>query len=501
MAGYSLSPVALGTSKVLQAEYCVKRPDYDFSAALLQALRREEIDEGCEGAGSESAGSPFSSLPPSRSPSPLHLPVPPLSLSPAPSSSGDSSVKTQALSNFPPLPIPSEPMSQGKSASEGRKRRMKASSKRNRKKRRQQPKEVADIQPPENVAARFVEQNRALAGAFSLELDSPVASTSYVGLLDKEEAVETRAWRLAELVGPRAKELFTLVKAAPGRTVPISDSEGRVVALLVYPANESIKTASEEAACLLRDLRSEASFTSKQKHHRRGNFPQISAGVAHGGGRTRPANIVQNPDNAAVVDQLVGSSAFQKLSGFATGVFKAWVPRLYEYCGEHFEQLLASDSNLTRLFRNSVLPVAAFNFGPRTVCLPHIDFGNLPFNLCWIWSLGWFDWRRGGHLILWDLHVVVEFPPGSLAGIPSGVCRHSNTQIGKKETRYSFTQYAPGANFRWVDHGFQTEEDYLLSRSKAEAQAEKIRKQDRWAMGLGLFSTLEQLGLELASTQ
>ncbi|KAJ3774252.1 hypothetical protein FB446DRAFT_640212 [Lentinula raphanica] len=294
--------------------------------------------------------------------------------------------------------------------------------------------------------------------------------------------------------------LLQLLILSSRKTIPVPDSEGRVIALVVYPADKSIKDAAEDAACLLRDQRSRASFTYDQKNHRRGDFPQISAGVAHGGGRTKPANIVQNPDNAAVVDRLVASPAFQKLSGFATGVLKAWVPRLYEYCDKYFEQLLASDNSLTRLFANSVLPVAAFNFGPRTVCHPHIDFGNLPFNLCWIWSLGWFNWQCGGHLILWDLSMVIEFPPGSLVGIPSGVCRHSNTQIGEEETRYSFTQYAPGANFRWVDHGFQTEKDYLLSQSKADVKVVKIQKQKRWEMGLELFSTLEQLSLESSSS-
>ncbi|KAJ3926015.1 MAG: hypothetical protein NXY57DRAFT_906316, partial [Lentinula lateritia] len=207
------------------------------------------------------------------------------------------------------------------------------------------------------------------------------------------------------------------------------------------------------------------------------------------------SNIIHNEKNALVLDKLFKSKPFQRLSGFATGVFKAWAPRLYEYCADHFERLLASDCSLVQIFKNSVLPVAAFNFGPRTVCLPHIDFGNLAFNLCWIWALGWFNWRKGGHLILWDFRLVIEFPPGTLAAIPSGVCRHSNTRIGKKETRYSFTQYAPGGNFHWVDHGFQTEEDYVASRSKTEANAERVWKRHRWAMGLNLFPTLEELGL------
>lgn len=138
---------------------------------------------------------------------------------------------------------------------------------------------------------------------------------------------------------------------------------------------------------------------------------------------------------------------------------------------------------------------AAFNFGPRTVCLPHIDFGNLPFLWCWIWSLGWYDWKMGGHLVLWDLQLVVEFPPGSLIAIPSGVCRHGNTDVSSKEIRYSFTQYSSGGNFCWVDHGFQTEETYCAQRTAEEAKEEEVCRHKRWEMGLNMFSTLEELGL------
>ncbi|KAJ3711312.1 hypothetical protein C8R42DRAFT_596022, partial [Lentinula raphanica] len=224
-------------------------------------------------------------------------------------------------------------------------------------------------------------------------------------------------------------------------------------------------------------------FTAKQKEGRRGAFPALNAGFSHGNGRTHPQNFVHNRHNAAVLERLASSRPFQRLSGFATGVFKTWAPRLYQYCQEYLEELLDSDESLTRLFSNSVLPAATFNFGPRTVCFPHVDFGNLPFNWCWIWALGSYDWVLGGHIVLWDLEAVIEFPPGSLVAIPSGVCRHSNTRIRKKEQRYSFTQYAPGANFRWVDNGF--------------AIQEKPRRPEkaRWAEGLALFSNIEELGL------
>ncbi|KAJ3715189.1 hypothetical protein C8R42DRAFT_698508 [Lentinula raphanica] len=166
------------------------------------------------------------------------------------------------------------------------------------------------------------------------------------------------------------------------------------------------------------------------------------------------------------------------------GVFKTWAPRLYTYCEDYFEKLLESDHRLTQLFPNSILPAAAFNFGPQTVCFPHIDFSNLPFNWCWIWALGWYNWSLGGHIVLWDLKTAVEFPPGSLIAIPSSVCCHSNTSVQKGESRFSFTQYAPGANFRWVDNGFAVQ--------KTASRPQKAR----WAMGLSLFSTLDELGLQ-----
>jgi hypothetical protein len=73
------------------------------------------------------------------------------------------------------------------------------------------------------------------------------------------------------------------------------------------------------------------------------------------------------------------------------------------------------------------------------------------------------------------------------------VLRHSNVAIQKGEERYSFTQYTAGGLFRWVDHGFQKEEDYYSSPSEEEMVVEEIAKQRRWTMGLGLFSTVDDL--------
>jgi hypothetical protein len=149
----------------------------------------------------------------------------------------------------------------------------------------------------------------------------------------------------------------------------------------------------------------------------------------------------------------------------------------------------------TQLRRNfaTVFACSTFNFGPRTISFPHTDPGNLPYGWCAVTALGSFNPKQGGHLVLWDLKLVIEFPPGSTILLPSAVIRHSNVAIQHGEERYSFTQYTAGGLFRWVDHGFQKESEYYSSLSGCERIEEEEVTQRRWATGLSLFSTVDEL--------
>jgi hypothetical protein len=81
-----------------------------------------------------------------------------------------------------------------------------------------------------------------------------------------------------------------------------------------------------------------------------------------------------------------------------------------------------------------------FELGPQTVTPPQWLCNHLRW--CWlaITALGTFDPRRGGHLILWDLGRVIEFPPGATILIPS-ILLFSIARIQPGERRYSMTQY------------------------------------------------------------
>ncbi|KIY42917.1 hypothetical protein FISHEDRAFT_54522 [Fistulina hepatica ATCC 64428] len=204
-------------------------------------------------------------------------------------------------------------------------------------------------------------------------------------------------------------------------------------------------------------------------------------------------NASHDGDTGAVLRALNEHWAIMRIAVFASAVFLAWAPRLYLFYKNCIESLLSHDIALIRNFAGSVFAAITYNFGPRTVTYPHRDFQNLPFGWCTITALGRFDHRRGGHLVLWDLKLVIPFPPGSTVLIPSAIIKHSNVRIADGEVRYSITQYSAGGLFRWVEHGHQQKSDFRDSLDEKGRTDERARQQARWTNGLGLFSTLKEL--------
>jgi hypothetical protein len=167
-----------------------------------------------------------------------------------------------------------------------------------------------------------------------------------------------------------------------------------------------------------------------------------------------------------------------------------YAPKLFsKYC-EVLGALQEKVKSLQWTFNNSIFPTATINFGPQTVCFDHLDYGNWAVGWCDIVSLGTFDHTKGGHLILFDIKKVIEFPAGSHILIPSAVMRHGNTPIQKGETRMGFTQYASGGLFRWVENGFCTNADVQPEMKKLLDAAVP----DRYKNLLGLYSKIDELG-------
>lgn len=91
-------------------------------------------------------------------------------------------------------------------------------------------------------------------------------------------------------------------------------------------------------------------------------------------------------------------------------------------------------------------------------------------------------------MVLWDLQLVIEFPPGASILIPSAAIYHSNTSINPEERRYSFTQFSAGGLFRWVDNGFRTMKLHVKDMSKEEMECFKNNLSEQLQTGLSLYS-------------
>ncbi len=171
-----------------------------------------------------------------------------------------------------------------------------------------------------------------------------------------------------------------------------------------------------------------------------------------------------------------------------TACFNGVAPRVREHYCDTLCTILEHDKTLTPNFTNNVFAAATFNLGPNVTTARHTDHMNYVSGWCAIIPLGDFNYHRGGLLVLWDLKLVIEFPPGTLIFLPSALLQHSNTPIGRGETRMSFTQFSAGGLFRWVDCRCKTQKDF-----EAEGGTLPQSGRQRWLDGLARFDKWEDV--------
>ena len=162
-------------------------------------------------------------------------------------------------------------------------------------------------------------------------------------------------------------------------------------------------------------------------------------------------------------------------------MFRTWAWDLYSDYKKNAGEI-DSHHEFKRNFKNSVFSACGFNFGRETCTRPHTDSMNLAYGLCAITPLGQSDYRKGGHLVLWDLGIISEFPPGTTALIPSAAITHSNTLVSMEETRYSVTQFTAAGLFQLAEN------DFVLVKNGGN----KVMG-DKWLAGISLLPTIAKI--------
>ncbi|KAJ7660343.1 hypothetical protein DFH06DRAFT_989236, partial [Mycena polygramma] len=271
---------------------------------------------------------------------------------------------------------------------------------------------------------------------------------------------------------------------------PLIDCKNRLFALLAgrpAPNSEGVDTYGEAVEEVTRLF--EVHSPNASGDGRRGPFPAVSAGPSYGGGQRRPGNLLNTKINTTICAAMLASWALQRIIGFSDGMFQSYAPNLHSFYRDQMRLLRRVASYIIPLLPEilTVFAACTFNFGPNAITLPHVDAANLAWGWCCITAFGRFNPDLGGHLILWDLRLVIRFPPGSTIFIPSALLHHSNASIQQGETRYSFTQFTAGGLFRWVYNGNRSDKNFYLNATADELRQRREDTAHRWENGLRMF--------------
>ncbi|KAG0692936.1 hypothetical protein DFH29DRAFT_881896 [Suillus ampliporus] len=300
----------------------------------------------------------------------------------------------------------------------------------------------------------------------------PIAGGAYVGkvLRSHGEAVQ----ELEDLVQQGLK-----VVEWDGRTPHILlDKEERIIGVLAgHPKDDCWQDTVAAACTAMEDARSRCVFADDDMKHRRGAYPCLAVGVSFGGGQKIPGNLVHAKGNREALQSLLEHKAIQRIAGFGNGILYHYSPKVYELYSNTRRLLLDNQPGLKWNFQN--------------------NNQNFASGMCSITALGNYDPTKGGHLVLFDLGLIVQFPPGSTIIIPSAILRHGNVSISSGEKRLSFTQYFAGGLIRWVRYGLQTEANFKRESPELWRIARHVRH-IRVQEAAGYFSKAQDLCKDLS---
>ncbi|KAF4614892.1 hypothetical protein D9613_003558 [Agrocybe pediades] len=334
-----------------------------------------------------------------------------------------------------------------------RKRKRKEQSHLNRKKMREEERSSLGSQPlPDQVKDR----HRERAAPAAIHFDSTQALVAKTGFCrDQQESLNRAVWFGGYEMG-----------------WPVHNPSGRQgrqgLGVLAGQPNDPQWAELHAKAADAPESHRNRCVASKKKPNRRGKFKAY--------GQSQPCNHANDSANAAVLEELHSMKVFQRLAGFSSSVMANWAPDLHSYYVEYLGKLYTHNPSLKGTFKNS--SASSIWTG---LTYPLVGAASR--------ALGSFDHTKGGHLILWECGLVIEFPAGSTILIPSAIISHSNTTIAPAETRYSFTQYTAGGLFRRFENGFQKSEAHWDSLSDEEKAEEAKKDSVRWAFGISLLRT------------
>ncbi|KAJ7839772.1 hypothetical protein B0H13DRAFT_2417355 [Mycena leptocephala] len=273
----------------------------------------------------------------------------------------------------------------------------------------------------------------------------PSSSTAWTGprLTKKARSSRPRARGLKALL----EDDNDLVEWEGIDPMLILDVDGRIVAVLLgRPEGDDWEEVVKEFIRLMEAVRRRGEargvFKAKDRRHRRGNYFTLSDGVTRGPG--------QQPTPAKLIGVSWSSSS---RTTPAVGLLASFQrPRTLpaetlRFLPNHPQGHLRPAPGAQTALRQFSLPRCHLESGASVVTDDHVDELNLPHGMCGVFNAGDHKHKRGGHMFLKQLRLVIEFPSGSSMLIPSASITHSNVPIGKQENGTRSPRMPPVPSF------------------------------------------------------
>ncbi|KAK7025306.1 fatty acid synthase alpha subunit Lsd1 [Paramarasmius palmivorus] len=258
-------------------------------------------------------------------------------------------------------------------------------------------------------------------------------------------------------------------------TVLFVDKHNRIWAVLGAGINDKTWEATiTGATSAIETFHDTAGLTAADYDNRRSKqqYAATPHGVSNGGGQKRPANIaVRRLKTRRALQAFQENACITRLVGH-TGAFSS----------KHTPYWAAFTINSsTKGSQNQVATHA------------HTDYGNYARSWCAVTALGNFNPDHGGQLIMWNVGIIIRFPPGTTILFPSALVTHSNLPVRPGDTRYSLVQYSAGGLFRWVGNGGMSDKTFLSTASEEQLEQWTKRRLARAKEGLRQYTKLDEL--------
>ncbi|KAJ7107311.1 hypothetical protein C8R43DRAFT_1140287 [Mycena crocata] len=332
--------------------------------------------------------------------------------------------------------------------------------------------------------------HRKAAIAVGRVTDVDAEYTPGVGLQYDPGNMEPREYRLHEVRGPSSSYGLRYMDWYGRAAMPLVQKDGTVVGVLGgRPRGTHFNTEVVRATKILDEVVPQVRLSRDEE--RRGCTHSLTGGI----GLVHSDEPVAAPAGKSVVlDALVfawlfSEPAIRKVAGYATCLFKFWAVNVHAFFDRALDRYEEYYDGSKRPLETGAFSAATFQLGSNPIW-PVLDY-DLAWGWCALIAFGNYNPHKGGHIILWDLNLLVRFPPGATILIPRALVRYSFVGVAAHETRHCLIQFTPQPVFSFAANGGMSDVNWARFATREE-HAERAAERDG-ALSMSLLTKVDDV--------